>query len=133
MVQWAVQAIHETTLSNILILALLVVIATPAFFAWRFITDPAFRHEFLSGAQILDASVPCLVLVGNIAGRSDRTLVANSYDSRNRIEYLIVLRADNVLTNGALANVCNATHEEVGLIRWAKREKERAGPRPGPQ
>lgn len=131
--QWFVTTARDLTFQNLLILALLLCIAAPAFFAYRFLTDEEFRREFTTGGTIVDAHVPCLVLVGNIDGRNDRTTVANAYDIRDRIEYLITLRAPSLLGNAEIATACSKAHDETDLIRWAKREKEKQGPRPGPQ
>ena len=38
-------------LTAILMIALLLMMAVPTYFAWRFLTDEAFRREFMQGGR----------------------------------------------------------------------------------
>ena len=56
-------------LTAILMIALLLMMAVPTYFAWRFLTDEAFRREFMQGAELLTDHAPCIVLEGHAYGQ----------------------------------------------------------------
>lgn len=117
--------LQKLSLQNILVLGLLALVAAPSYFAWRFMSDESFRREFRSGTEVVDAGVPCLVATGNAIGPGERTLVAVSYDIRNRLEYLIAVRSPSPLAQEAIATSCTAVHAEVELIKAAQRQAEK--------
>ena len=45
-------------LTAILMIALLLMMAVPTYFAWRFLTDEAFRREFMQGGRAPHRSCP---------------------------------------------------------------------------
>ena len=51
---------------------MVMVIAIPAYFAYRFMSDLSFRREFMSSAIILTAHAPCIVLEGTRQGATPR-------------------------------------------------------------
>ena len=52
------EAIRTLTLTNVLIMALIVTIMVPAYFAYKFMTDEGFRRELMATAVIVDKHVP---------------------------------------------------------------------------
>jgi hypothetical protein len=114
--EWAVSALRSLTIQNILTLALLAAVGVPAYFAWRFMSDPAFRHEFMNTAVIVDAQVPCVVVVGNLNGRGDRYMIGNSYKIDDRFEYLVFIRSPGVLGDREIGEVCRKAHAETDMI-----------------
>jgi len=127
MAQWAVSALRSLTIQNILTLGMLVVIGVPAYFAWRFMSDATFRHEFMNTAVAVDAQVPCLVVVGNLHGRGDRYMIGNAYKVDDRMEYMIVIRSPGMLSNLEVTNLCSKVHEETDLMIKTIAEQGRPG------
>ena len=50
MLERGASVVRSLNLTNVLIVALLVIVAVPSYFAYRFMTDAAFRGEFMSSA-----------------------------------------------------------------------------------
>jgi hypothetical protein len=132
-VERAFNVIRTLNLTNILILALIVVIAVPAYFAYRFMTDIAFRREFMSSAVIMDQHAPCVVLEGHRYGSQARHSVFVVYGLDGRMEKLLGLRAPNTLEGDELTDLCKrvvALSEEIIELRAKEaREKADAPPR----
>jgi hypothetical protein len=51
MLERGASIVRSLNLTNVLILAMLVIVAIPSYFAYRFMTDAEFRGEFMSGAR----------------------------------------------------------------------------------
>jgi hypothetical protein len=98
--------IKTLNLTNVLILALIVVIAIPAYFAYKFMSDLSFRREFMSSAIILSAHAPCIVLEGTRQGSNPRHSVFIVYGLDGRNEKLIGLRAPDAQTPEELTALC---------------------------
>jgi hypothetical protein len=119
--------VKSMSLTNVLILALIVVIAIPAYFAYRFMSDVAFRREFMSTAVILDQHAPCIVLEGHRYGSSARHSVFVVYGVDGRNEKLLGLRAPGSMDNDDLTDLCKRVvvlSEEIKEFR----EKEANAP-----
>jgi hypothetical protein len=98
--------IKSLNLTNILILALIVIIALPAYFAYRFIIDTNFRREFMSSASILDSHVPCVVFEGRRYGSVTRHTVVFVYGHEGRNEKIIGLRAPGTMNDKEIEQTC---------------------------
>lgn len=124
MANWAVDILRSLTIQNVLTLGMLAVIAVPSYFAWRFMTDGDFRHEFMSTSKIVDMGVPCLVVIGSQQGQSERYTVAVSYAVVNRLEYLVAARSPGLLSNAEVQKVCGLVHDDGDLMEAAVRARE---------
>ena len=58
MLERSASIVRSLNLTNVLIVALLVIVAAPSYFAYRFMTDAEFRGEFMSGATVLEKFHP---------------------------------------------------------------------------
>jgi hypothetical protein len=125
--------VRSMSLTNVLILALIVVIAIPAYFAYRFMSDVAFRREFMSSAIILEQHVPCVVLEGHRYGSQVRHSVVVVYGLDGRNEKLIGLRAPEAMNSVELTEMCKRVvtlSEEINEFRRKEaEEKQDAAPR----
>jgi hypothetical protein len=125
--------IKSLNITNVLIFALLVVIAIPAYFAYRFMSDVAFRREFMSSAVILDVHAPCIVLEGHRYGGTARHSVFIVYGLDGRNEKLLGLRAPGSVTDPDLTELCKRVTvlaEEITEFRRKESEdKANAAPR----
>lgn len=114
---WALRALRSLTLQNLIMLGILVAIAVPSYFAWKFLTDAPFRHEFMSTATLVDADVPCEVVRGNLGGQvGDRHTMLLVYKTANRLDYLIALRSATLLTPSEIQTACRLAHDQADLI-----------------
>ena len=107
MLEKLASAVKTMTLTNVLILALIVVIMVPTFFAYRFIADTQFRREFLQNAIMVDKHVPCVVLEGHRLAQNTRHTILYAYavDS-DRMEKVIGLRAPGLLSDKQIDDAC---------------------------
>jgi hypothetical protein len=115
--------VTSLNVQNLLMLGILVAISVPAYFAWRFMSDTGFRHEFLSTATIIEAEVPCFVVRGNIAGFGDRHTVTTSYATVGSWDYSIAIRAPSLMSNTEIKTACEIAHREVDLMQAAVRDR----------
>lgn len=123
--KWAVDVVRSLSLQNLMAFAMLVMIAAPAWFSWRFMNDAEFRHEFLSSSEILNMEVPCLVIRSNRLGdEGDRYTVGTQYDTRNRMEFMIAIRSYGVLSDQEVTTACGKVHEHANMIRLLIRDAE---------
>ena len=98
--------VKSLSLTNVLIIALLIAIAAPAFFAWKYLTDEDFRGDFRNHAQIVDKHVPCIVLLGRYYGAQKRHSVFVIYGIEGRNEKIIGERAPGELTDPEIEEAC---------------------------
>jgi len=101
-----VGAVKAVTITNILVFALIVVIAIPAYFAYRFIADTDFRREFMDTAIILERHVPCVVLEGHKWGANKRHSVLAVYGLDGRSEKLIGMRSPEPMSPDEINEMC---------------------------
>jgi len=129
----AANVVRSMSLTNVLILFLIVVIAIPAYFAYRFMSDVAFRREFMTTAVILEQHVPCIVLEGSRYGSQTRHSVFVVYGLDGRNEKLIGLRAPEAMNSVELTAMCGRVVELSEQINEFRRkeaeEKKDAAPR----
>lgn len=119
--------VRSLNLTNILILALIVVIAIPAYFAYRFMSDATFRREFMTSAIILEQHVPCLVLEGTRYGSQTRHSVFIVYGIDDRNEKLLGLRAPEAVKDAELTAMCGRLRtlaEEINEFRRKEAEEK---------
>jgi hypothetical protein len=106
----------------------MVLIAIPAYFAYRFMTDVAFRREFMSSAIILDMHAPCIVLEGHRYGAQARHSVFIVYGLDGRNEKLLGLRAPGEVSGPELTGLCSRVTELAEQIKEFRRKEELAAP-----
>lgn len=129
-VERAFGVIKSLNLTNILIFALLVVISIPAYFAYRFMSDVAFRREFMTSAIILEQHAPCIVLEGARYGSQTRHSVFIVYGLDGRNEKLIGLRAPEALNGVELTELCKRVTtlaDEINELRRKEAEEKKNG------
>ena len=107
MIEKLLKAARDLSLTNVLILALIVVVMVPTFFAYRFITNDEFRREFLQNAVMVDKHVPCVVLEGHRLAQNTRHTILYPYDpDEHRMEKVVGLRAPGLLSDKAIEDAC---------------------------
>lgn len=114
-IEWAAKIVRELTLQNVLILTILMLVGIPSYFAYRFMADSAFRHEFMQTSAIINAQVPCLVIRGNLSGQ-DRYSIGSSYKIEDRMEFLISIRSPGVLGDKEVADLCDKARGEAQFM-----------------
>jgi hypothetical protein len=115
----ATNVVKSLNLTNILIIALIVLIAVPTYFAYRFISDADFRREFMSTAIILEEHTPCIVLEGHKYGGIKRHSVLVVYGRDERFEKLVGLRSPAPMDFNEIAEMC----KRVGIIAEQLKDK----------
>jgi len=132
-VEKAFNVVRSLNLTNILIIALLIILAIPSYFAYRFMSDVSFRREFMTSAIILEQHVPCLVLEGTRYGSQTRHSVFIVYGLDGRNEKLLGLRAPDTVNDADLTTMCQRlrtlSEEIVEFRRKETEEKSNAPPR----
>ena len=121
LVERITKVLRSLTLQNALVMGILVCIAVPSWFAYKFIRDPAFRHEFMNTALILDMKVPCQVVFGNVSGQGDGFFVLVTYTLRERMEHFVGIRSPGLLSDSEVEQVCALVAEEVKIVQAEER------------
>jgi hypothetical protein len=117
--------VRGLTIQNVLTVGILVLIAIPSYFAYIFLTDPAFRHEFMSTAHVVDMEVPCLVIAGNVVGLGDKWTVAVGYENRGQMEHMVAIRSPGSSPSTLEARTaCEIAHTESNILKSAIRERD---------
>lgn len=120
-------AIQEMTWQTALIIVLLAGVTAPVYVVWKFVTDQSFRHDFMSSYELVQANVPCAVLIASTAQTADRYQIAAAYDARDRIERIIMHRSPAVMLNEAeIQRVCDEVQKDAQIMRNAISERNRA-------
>ena len=109
--------VKSLSLTNILIIALLLLIAVPAYFAWKYLNDEDFRETFRNHAQIVDKHVPCIVLQGRYYGAQPRHSIFVIYGIEGRNEKIIGVRAPGVLTDPEIEEACQKVLAAANELR----------------
>lgn len=125
LVERGLEIVRALTLQNVLTLGLLIMMAIPAYAAWKFLTDRDFRAEFMSTYRVIDLDVPCLVAATSEAGQSERYGVAVGYESVGRIEHLILYRANGIIRDTDLPKVCEEVNAAAKMVRNLYRDREK--------
>ena len=98
--------VKSLSLTNILIIAMLLLLAIPSYFAWKYLNDEEFRETFRNHAEIVDKHVPCIVLQGRYYGAQPRHSIFVIYGIEGRNEKIIGIRAPGVLTDPQIEEAC---------------------------
>ena len=106
MLERSASIVRSLNLTNVLIVALLVIVAIPSYFAYRFMTDAEFRGEFMTGATVIEKFPPCTVLEAHRYGSITRHSILMIYGYDARMEKIIGLRAPGTLTEVELGEAC---------------------------
>lgn len=117
MLERGASIVRSLNLTNVLIVALLVFVAVPSYFAYRFMTDAEFRGEFMSGATVLEKFAPCTVLETHRYGSVTRHSILMIYGFDDRMEKLVGLRAPGTLTEVELGEACKKVVTMADEIR----------------
>ena len=107
---------RSLNLTSILMIALLLMLIVPTYFAWRFLTDENFRHEFTQGGKLLGQYAPCIVLQTYAYGRDARHTVMVVYELDGRFEKIVGRRAPGKLTAEEIGTVCQLTLSDVSQL-----------------
>ena len=123
MLERGANIVRSLNLTNVLILAMLVVVAIPSYFAYRFMTDAEFRSAFMNSAVVLDKFAPCTVLEGHRSGSIARHTVFMIYGFDERLEKIAGLRAPGTLTEDQLGEVCKKVVAMSAEIKKGERHE----------
>jgi len=107
-------------LTTILMIALLLMLAVPTYFAWRFLTNEDFRREFMQSAELLTEHAPCVVLEGHAYGHATRHTIMVVYELDGRFEKILGRRASGKLTKEELNSVCQIVLSDAGRLNQNK-------------
>ena len=98
--------VKSLSLTNILIIALLLLMAIPAYFAWKYLNDSEFRSEFRNHAKIVNKKVPCIVVEGQFYDLQTRHSVFIIYGFDGKNEKIMGERAPGELTDQEIEELC---------------------------
>lgn len=113
--QKLLDAVKGLTWVNVGILAALVLISIPAYFAWRVINNPTLMGAVLSEFREIHTKTDCSLYYAQVAGSAPAWGIANQFAERNSEEWAIVVRVKFEPDEAAMKDYCQATEN---LIRF---------------
>lgn len=110
------------TITNVLILALIALVAIPTYAGYRFLTDEEFRREFLVKGELIDAKVPCVVLRASGPGRVTRYTIGSAYaiDQQRRLDRIVAVRSAGNLSDAEIAAACQDVVAAANRLKEGK-------------
>ena len=109
--------VKSLSLTNVLMIAILIVIAIPAYFAWKFLNDEDFRREFWTHAEVLDKHVPCIVFEGQIRGQHVRHTIGFVYGLDGRNEKMVGIRSPGEFSDTEIEETCKRVLELAAELK----------------
>jgi len=109
--------LRSLTFQNVLVFAILVVLAIPSYAVWSIMTDTALRKEIMSYAKEYDLGVPCQVIVYSFSGQSERTAVLSGVQVWGQYEVIVGTKTSGMMTAPEGAAACKSMVELAGKLR----------------
>lgn len=112
--------VADLTLGNVVTIGLLMMVAVPVFIVWKLANDSGLRDAFLSSMRVQEGlGVPCLVMVGNVAGAPHRTVVIVAFETDGRLEFDIAVRSPGQMDGAEVAKACDEARRYRDVMRNA--------------
>jgi hypothetical protein len=100
-------AVKGLTITNVLVIGMLVVVAIPAYFAYSAINNEELLDRFLSNYRELSAqNVPCAVREAKFRGGAPVWSISTGFAYAGRDRYIIAVILDYEPNNDALQSYC---------------------------
>jgi len=117
LLQKLLDAIKGLTLVNVAVLAALVLISVPAYFAWRTINDPQFAGLVFSEYREIDSPTDCVLSLAQPAGTEGSYFIRATLAERNREVWYISVKLHFEPDSQAMIKYCAAL---TGMVEFAR-------------
>ena len=109
--------LRSLTFQNVLVMAILVVLAVPSYAVWQLLHDSELRREIMSYAKEIDMQVPCQIITYSFSGQSEKTAVISGVEVLGQFEIVVGTKVPGTITATDAASACKTMLEMGGLLR----------------
>jgi heme/copper-type cytochrome/quinol oxidase subunit 2 len=109
--------LQSLTFQNIIVFAILVVLAVPSYAVWQLLHDSELRREIMSYAKELDLGVPCQIITYSFSGQSEKTAVISGVEVLNQFEVVVGTKVPGQITATDAAAACKTMLEMGAQVR----------------
>jgi hypothetical protein len=123
-------AVKGLTVTNVLVIAMLVVVAIPAYFVWKALNDQVLLDRFLSNYRELSAqNVACAIREAKYRGGATQWSISTGFAIAGRDRYVVAVVMDYYPSNEELHSYCETlkliadTHLSAKVVKEAQEER----------
>lgn len=109
--------LRSLTFQNVLVFAILVVLAVPSYAVWQIMTDSDLRKEIMSFAKEQDLGIPCQVINYSFSGQADKTAIVAGVQVWGQFEIIVGTKAPGMISATEGAAACKSTIELASKLR----------------
>lgn len=109
--------LRSLTFQNVLVMAILVVLAIPSYAVWQIMTDSDLRKEIMSFAKEQELGVPCQVINYSFSGQSDKTAVISTVQVWGQYEIVVGTKVPGTMTASEAGSACKSTIDLSAKLR----------------
>lgn len=118
MIDKAIEALKGLTLTNLLVLLVLVLILAPAYLAWRVVNDPDLRNILFSSFRAIEVEgVDCSYIKASEAGVDPHWLVAKDFAFSGRDRWFIGVNSPEEPSPAEVEAYCRTLSEVIVYAR----------------
>jgi hypothetical protein len=117
LLQKMLDSVRTLTLSNVLVIALLVVIAIPAYIGWRVLNDPVLMGVVFSQYREYPTKGECALIFAQPAGGTGFFAITNAFAERNNEFWSVAVRIKFHPDDEAIDKYCGTL---AALIEYAR-------------
>jgi hypothetical protein len=117
LLQKLLDSVKGLSLSNVLVLALLALIAVPAYVGWKVINNPALMSIVFSDFEEIPSVTDCNLFRAQSSGSAAFWAVTNQFGQRNAESWSIAVRVKFLPDAAAMRDYCASLEAVVSYLR----------------
>ena len=102
----AAHAVRSLTLSNVLVIFLLLCMVAPAYVVWKVVNDEALLDRFLSSYSELPSDSDCVIREARQRGEPERWSIATGFAFAGTDQWTVAVILDHAPTEGEIESYC---------------------------
>jgi hypothetical protein len=118
---WVATVAHFVThmsLTQVLILALLMAILIPSYLVWRALNDPAMLGRFLSSyEEITSDKIPCILRIASLQGGGDQFAISSGFAAQGSDQWVVSVIMDRRPSETEIASYCETIQLLIDYMR----------------
>jgi hypothetical protein len=116
--QTILHAVTSMTLTQVLILALLMAILIPSYLVWRALNDPAMLGRFLSSyEEVTSDKIPCILRIASLQGGGDQFAISAGFAAQGSDQWVVSVLMDRKPGEAEMVSYCETIHLLIDYMR----------------
>jgi hypothetical protein len=116
--------VQSLTLQNVLVFAILITLAIPAYGVWQLLHDSELRREIMSYAKEMDMNVPCQVIVYSFSGQNEKSAVISGVQVVGPHEIVIGTRQPGQMSAEEASSTCKQLLDLGSKLRFVLQQDD---------